>query len=109
MRRLTTIHDVPSLMVVGVNFDTLVLDEELNFPRNGNVITLKLRGLIYHSQQAMHFTSIVLDANGMLWYHDGITTGRDCVSKGKYGELSNPLVLHQIKEQRLCAAVYALK
>ncbi|KAJ7123847.1 hypothetical protein C8R43DRAFT_899354 [Mycena crocata] len=109
MRRLTTIYDIPSLMVVGINFDTLVLDEELNFTQNGSVSILKLRGLIYHSQEARHFTSVVLDASGMMWYHDGITTGRTCVNKGRFGDLSDPLTIHRRDEQRLCAAVYALK
>ncbi|KAJ7122695.1 hypothetical protein C8R43DRAFT_845579, partial [Mycena crocata] len=84
LRRRTTIHDVPEVLIVGINFPTLVLNEELQFHRNNNVVTLKLRGLIYHSQMALHFTSVILDAEGIMWYHDGISTGRTCVNNGRF-------------------------
>ncbi|KAJ6517750.1 hypothetical protein DFH09DRAFT_940166 [Mycena vulgaris] len=77
--------------------------------RDNSNVTLKLRGLIYHSEIAAHFTSVVLDAEGLMWYHDGITTKRTCVNNGRYSVLRDLLTIHWRHEERLCAAIYALK
>ncbi|KAJ6586594.1 hypothetical protein B0H10DRAFT_2095096 [Mycena sp. CBHHK59/15] len=70
---------------------------------------MKLRGLIYHSQAASHFTSIVVDA-GSMWYHDGITTRRACVNNGRFADLRDLQSLHRRShEEVLCAVIYALK
>ncbi|KAJ7816467.1 hypothetical protein B0H13DRAFT_1923550 [Mycena leptocephala] len=111
MRRLTEIHDVPSVMVLCINFNALRLDSELSFERNDIAVTLKLRGLIYHSQAEImgHFTSVVVDAQDEMWYHDGMSTRRTCVNNGKFGDIPDLLTLHQRGGERLCAAIYALK
>ncbi|KAJ6540228.1 hypothetical protein B0H10DRAFT_2138382 [Mycena sp. CBHHK59/15] len=71
---------------------------------------MKLRGLIYHSQAASHFTSIVVDAAGSMWYHDGITTRRACVNNGRFADLRDLQSLHRRShEEVLCAVIYALK
>ncbi|KAJ7899890.1 hypothetical protein B0H13DRAFT_2029309 [Mycena leptocephala] len=64
---------------------------------------LKLRGLIYHSQiiaDLRHFTSVVVDAQGIIWYHDGMTTRRACTSNGRFVDLQDPLTLHRRGDQR---------
>ncbi|KAJ7828418.1 hypothetical protein B0H13DRAFT_1656303 [Mycena leptocephala] len=113
MRQLTTVHAVPSIMVLAINIHNLILDEELNFPHRNGVTTLKLRGLIYHSQMEGHsighFTSVVVDAEGIMWYHDGITTKRTCINNGRFADVANPLTLHRRHDQRLSAAIYALQ
>lgn len=96
-------------MVLCVNFNTLILEEELYFRWNGGVITLRIRGLIYHSQMAGHFTSVVIDGEGIMWYHDGMITGRTCVRNGRFSEIGNLLTLHRRSEEHLCAVIYALK
>ncbi|KAJ7831365.1 hypothetical protein B0H13DRAFT_1915473 [Mycena leptocephala] len=69
MRQLTTIREVPSLLILCININTLKLDPYLKFGQNDdNANTLKLRGLIYHSEIAGqvggHFTSVAVDAGG---------------------------------------------
>jgi hypothetical protein len=56
-----------------------------------------------------HFTSVVVDAQDEMWYHDGMSTRRTCVNNGKFGDVQDLLTLHQRGEERLCAAIYALK
>ncbi|KAJ7845208.1 hypothetical protein B0H13DRAFT_2410207, partial [Mycena leptocephala] len=78
---LTTIHEVPSLIILSLNLDTLRLEEDVTLGQK----MLKLRGLICHSQIAAdlgHSTSVVVDAQGIMWYHDGMTTRRACTSNG---------------------------
>ncbi|KAF8220714.1 hypothetical protein L208DRAFT_1071954, partial [Tricholoma matsutake] len=39
-----------------------------------------LRGLIYYA--AEHFTACFIARSGMVWYHDGLLTGRSLVYEG---------------------------
>ncbi|KAJ7622008.1 hypothetical protein DFH06DRAFT_1143412 [Mycena polygramma] len=82
-------------------------DPVLTFPVGDHTETMKLRGLIYHSARDVHFTSIVVDGEGGLWYHDGISTGRNTVNHGNIAALPTLRNLHWYKEQRLCGAIYA--
>ncbi|KAJ7916608.1 hypothetical protein B0H13DRAFT_1609185 [Mycena leptocephala] len=113
MRQLTTIREVPSLLILCININNLKLDPYLKFRQNDeSVNTLKLRGLIYHSELAGqvggHFTTVVVDAAGNMWYHDGMTTRRTCVNNGRLADVQDLLTLHRRNDQRLCAVVYAL-
>jgi hypothetical protein len=102
-------------MVLCINFNALRLDSELSFERNDIAVTLKLRVLIYHSRAEImgHVTSVVVDAQDEMYYHDGMSTRRTCVDNGKFGDvpdlLTLQLTLHRRGEERLCAAIYALK
>ncbi|KIM72761.1 hypothetical protein PILCRDRAFT_81623, partial [Piloderma croceum F 1598] len=39
-------------------------------------VVLDVRGLIYHGE--FQFTSRIIGTDGMVWYHDGMTTGSSC-------------------------------
>jgi hypothetical protein len=111
LRRLTTIHDVPLYMIISSGFNNLRLDEELTFSSTMGETRLRLRGLIYHSPGTVigHFTSVLLDRHGSMWYHDGITTGGFCTQNGKISDLQDLLYLQtgQTPAEILCAALYA--
>ncbi|KAJ7171221.1 hypothetical protein C8R46DRAFT_895651 [Mycena filopes] len=64
LRRHTVLVSVPSLLIVGVDIHDLILDKTLTFRTSTSEKTLAIRGLIYHSQLAHHFTSIVVDHIG---------------------------------------------
>lgn len=49
----------------------------------------RLIGMIYF--RGYHFTARIIDANGDIWYHDGIKTERNCLG---------PVQLHAIFENR---------
>ena len=51
---------------------------------NGDCMTYKLRGVIYHLDD--HFTSRFISESGCVWYHDGISTGRQMVPEGNVGD-----------------------
>ncbi|KAJ7606064.1 hypothetical protein DFH06DRAFT_1019686 [Mycena polygramma] len=107
MVRVTTISAVPDLMLIGISYEDLLVDPVLTFQVEGHTETMKLRGLIYHSALDVHFTSIVVDNDGALWYHDGISTRRNTVNHGNIAALPTLRDLHWYKNQRLCAAIYA--
>ncbi|KAJ7896553.1 hypothetical protein B0H13DRAFT_2522784 [Mycena leptocephala] len=107
MRRRTTITELPTFMIIGINIRNLLMDEKLTFKTTENQKTLRLRGLIYHAATERHFTSIVLEKTGTMWYHDGITTGRSCTRMMNIKEVPDLRALHWINEKQLCAAIYA--
>ncbi|KAJ6486572.1 hypothetical protein DFH09DRAFT_948827 [Mycena vulgaris] len=107
MRRVTEVREVPDVLMLGIGMDIMLMEETLDFKHGNETTSTRLRGLIYYSQDAAHFTSVVLDNDGTMWYHDGITTRRGSVLLGKISEVRDLCTLHKIREERLCAAVYA--
>jgi hypothetical protein len=103
MRRTTTVHDVPALLMITINIPNMIIEHELCTEG----ISMRLVGMIYHSETSVHFTSNTVDATGTIWYHDGISTGRNCRYEGKMADLRNPLRLQRMGGERLCAVIYA--
>ncbi|KIM71376.1 hypothetical protein PILCRDRAFT_82847 [Piloderma croceum F 1598] len=48
------------------------VSKTLKFEQEGETVVLDVRGLIYHGD--FHFISCVIGNDGMVWYHDGMTT-----------------------------------
>ncbi|KAJ7015742.1 hypothetical protein C8F04DRAFT_985019 [Mycena alexandri] len=66
---------------------------------------MKLRGIIYAGQA--HFTCRYIERDGTMWFHDGITTGRNCLEEVKLQSLPDKLILHRCGEKRVTAVIYA--
>lgn len=60
----------------------------------------RLIGLIYHGGN--HFTSRIIEPDGKIWYHDGITTGRNCEEKGVLHNASTKQLFFA-EERRICS------
>jgi hypothetical protein len=105
MRRKTELLSVPSLLLVSVGFTQLQLDEILTFSTDTITKSLQIRGLIYHSAMAQHFTSIVVDENMLAWYYDGMTTRQCCNILRRITDVDK-LALHVRGEYELAAAIY---
>ncbi|KAJ7629546.1 hypothetical protein B0H17DRAFT_962868, partial [Mycena rosella] len=84
--------EVPSLIILEIIHRMIRFDEELVFDCNGLLVTLRLRGIIYGGQG--HFTSKFIDRNGVVWFHDGITTGRRCTRETELTSLADMMSLH---------------
>ncbi|KAJ7086964.1 hypothetical protein C8R44DRAFT_539248, partial [Mycena epipterygia] len=78
----SVVLDVPSIMVIYVDHSQLRFDRVLQFDSSGRLVRLRLRGIIYHGRA--HFTSRFIDATGMVWFNDGITTGRICTMEQQF-------------------------
>jgi len=59
----------------------------LYFHDDENVILLKLQGVVYFG--LYHFTYWIIDSNGTVWFHDGMTTGEACVNEGILQDYTN--------------------
>ena len=48
-------------------------------------MTFNLQGVVYLGGE--HFVSRIINANGVIWFHDGITTHSSCICKGHIDQL----------------------
>jgi hypothetical protein len=71
---------------------------------DGESIVLKVRGLIYHGN--FHFTSCIIGTDGIVWYHDGITTGSTCENVGDFNKFYNQKMMKS-KGKASTMVVYA--
>jgi hypothetical protein len=71
-------HFIP-LITIELQEDLSTL-EELEITSGGVRRRYHLRGLIYYA--AEHFTMRFIARSGMIWYHDGLLTGRSLVYEG---------------------------
>ena len=101
---------------VDVEYNFLVLPSVIAFDFSGHRLDInhsikitydsvrhkyRLAGIIYYGHG--HFTTQVVLLNGQLWFHDGITTGRNMIYQGKLTHNPPDLLTHEGK-----AAVVAL-
>ncbi|KAJ7039969.1 hypothetical protein C8F04DRAFT_948942 [Mycena alexandri] len=106
MQMTVSFTDIPSLLVVSLDDPRLVIDPMLHFDKEGVLNCLKLRGVIYGGHG--HFTSRYVSHNGAIWYHDGITTGRQCRLEGNITHVNDMSVLSSCGDNRALAVLYAL-
>ncbi|KAJ7664168.1 hypothetical protein B0H17DRAFT_952241 [Mycena rosella] len=65
---------------------------------------MKLRGIVYGGQA--HFTSRFIDINGTIWFHDGISTGRNCVPETNLSSLADLMALGRCGAKKAVAVIY---
>ena len=65
---------------------------------------LDVKGLIYHGD--FHFTSDIIGTDGIIWYHDGMTSGSNCKNDGDFDKFSSNDLLNY-RGKKLILVVYA--
>src|SRR5882672_9665918 len=70
----------PSTLVFEMNMRNIKVSKTLKFEQEGRMVVLDVRGLIYHGD--FHFTSCIIGTDGIVWYHNGMTTGSNCENDG---------------------------
>ncbi|EIW61752.1 uncharacterized protein TRAVEDRAFT_117359 [Trametes versicolor FP-101664 SS1] len=81
------------------------VERSLRLEVNGRVRVWCLRGLIYWG--ADHFTSRFIDGEGRVWFHDGISTGSQCVLETT-SDVDPPDLLH-LGQCALTHAIFVLE
>ena len=94
----------PNLLVFEINTRNIKLSKTLKFEQEGETVVLDVRGLIYHGD--FHFTSHIIGTDGMVWYHDGMTTKSSCKNEGHFDKFSSRK-LFKCKGKKLILVVYA--
>ncbi|KAJ7646168.1 hypothetical protein B0H17DRAFT_959206 [Mycena rosella] len=82
----------------------LRFDEELGLDCNSCIVKSKLRGIIYGGWD--HFTCKFIGRSGVVWFHNGITTGRCCTRETELS-LADLMSLHKSGSKIAVAMVYA--
>ena len=78
-------EDTPAIIAFDLSQHQISLLESIVITTvNGHRMTYKLRGVMYHLDD--HFTSHFISETGCVWYHDGISTGRQMVREGSIGD-----------------------
>ena len=76
----------------------------MKFEQEGETVVLDVRGLIYHGD--FHFTSRIIGTDGIVWYHDGMTTRSGCENDGDFDKFSSKNLL-KCRGKKLILVVYA--
>jgi hypothetical protein len=92
------------VLIFEINSRNIKLSKTLKFEQEGETVILDVRGLIYHGD--FHFTSRIIGTDGIVWYHDGMTTGSSCENEGDFDKLSSKNLL-KCKGKKLILVVYA--
>src|SRR5882762_747622 len=82
----------PSMLVFEINTRNIKVSKTLKFEREGRMVVLDVRGLIYHGD--FHFTSRIIGTDGFVWYHDSMTTGSNCENDRDFDKFSSKNLLN---------------
>ena len=97
-------EDTPAVIAFDLSQHQISLSESIVITTvDGDRTTYKLRGVMYHLND--HFTSRFISESGCVWYHDGISTGRQMTPEGSVRNLSD---LGTCQSQTAVCAVYAI-
>jgi hypothetical protein len=97
-------NDPPSILVFDTQSSSIKLNKKISFTYDNQITTLKLRGIVYYGN--FHFTARIISADGIIWYHDGMTTGCTTVREGRLDDAEYNALLH-CRAKTLALAIYA--
>jgi hypothetical protein len=104
MMQPISFKSAPGVLVFEINSRNIKVSKTLKFEQEGETVVMHIRGLVYHGN--FHFTSRIIGTNGIVWYHDGMTTRSGCENEGDFDKLS-PRKLLKCKRKKLILVVYA--
>src|ERR1700692_2170789 len=91
MMQPISFKSAPNVLIFEINSRNIKLSKTLKFEQEGETVILDVRGLIYPGD--FHFTSHIIETDGIVWYHDGITTGNSCENEGDFDKFSSKKLL----------------
>src|SRR6266481_7779075 len=104
MMQPISFKSAPSVLVFEINSRNIKVSETLKFKQEGETVVLDVKGLIYHGD--FHFTSCIIGTDGIVWYHDGMTTRSSCEDEGDFDKFSSRNLL-KCQGKKLILVVYA--
>ncbi|KIM80002.1 hypothetical protein PILCRDRAFT_39405, partial [Piloderma croceum F 1598] len=87
MTQPISFKSAPNLLIFEINSKNIKLSKTLKFEQEGETVVLDVRGLIYHGD--FHFASRIIGTDGIVWYHDGMTTRSGCENDGDFDKFSS--------------------
>jgi hypothetical protein len=100
-------HKAPDFLAIQVHHTPLIkIENKMMIPDNsGTTHQLKLSGIIYHDELAMHYTSRFVGPDMKVWFHDGILTGNSCIDQGHISSF-NTAKLREIGNKKASLLLY---
>ena len=85
MELMVSMSRLPYIMCITLNKDCFYINNTLSYLQDQSDVVYKLRGIIYGDGN--HFVARLFTTDGRIWYHDGMTTGSNCVFEGNLEHL----------------------
>ena len=76
MMQPISFKSAPNVSIFEINSRNIKLSKTLKFEQEGETVVLNVKGSIYHGD--FHFTSHIIGTDGIVWYHDDMSTGSSC-------------------------------
>jgi hypothetical protein len=95
----------PPLLIFEIDSNNITLRKTIGFKGNDGMKVLQLKGMVYHGD--FHFTFCVVSSDRVVWFNDGITTGRQCKKNGNLKTMSSRKVM-KYRGKKLVLATYTL-
>jgi hypothetical protein len=97
----------PILMSIILNKHCFRINKTLRYLHDMFDIIYNLRGIVY--RDGNHFVSRLITKDGKMWYHNGITTGSNCIFEGKLDQIpDNEWLMTSSKGFSCCKAVLVI-
>ncbi|KAJ7015913.1 hypothetical protein C8F04DRAFT_949883 [Mycena alexandri] len=84
----------------------MLFSRSLLFDVDGSNVVSRLRGIIYGGEA--HFTARYISTHGTVWFHDGISTGSNCMEEGHI-DSTDLLSLTRARGKSALTLIYALE
>jgi PIF1-like helicase len=98
----TTFRHIPYLLAVDLSGQRLIIDTSVTISQvDGGPINYMLAGVMYYG--ANHFTSRIVESSQLVWFHDGVETGRYMEYEGTIDSLGS---LSHCRGKSATAAIY---
>jgi len=78
--QITRFETVPKVLIFAVGDASIKVSKKISFSDGESRLVFGLKGIVYAGD--FHYTSRIC-ANGVVWFHDGMVTGRSCTYEGK--------------------------
>jgi hypothetical protein len=105
MDRITRFHKSPTVLAFSVNDSNIRASKKLKLVNGDDEIGFKLKGVVYFGE--FHFTSRIFTSDRTVWFHDGMTTARQCRNEGK-AETFSDRDLMECNGKKATLLLYAL-
>ena len=103
--QMTRFEIVPKVLVFAINNSSVKVSKKISFSNENSRSVFKLKGIVYTGD--FHYTARVC-INSSVWFHDGMTTGRNCKYEGKLSAFSD-VELSTHNGNTLSLVIYAQK
>jgi hypothetical protein len=103
--RITRFHKTPKLLTFSINGSSLRVSKKFKFVNGDDKVVYRLKSVVYLGE--FHFISRIFRSDHSVWFHDGITTGRQCKGEGKMDAFSNDELM-ECNGKRAAILLYTL-